>query len=307
MTEQYYSPLRYPGGKASLYDFLVRTIEANQINYGVYAEGFAGGAGAALKLLMLEYVGDIYLNDKDEFIYKFWRSVLYDTDNLCKLIFDSVLTVEEWKYRHSLLLDDESRAALSDVETGFTGFYLNRCNRSGILTGGPIGGLEQTGKWKIDARFNKEGLIKRIEKIALYAERIHLSNLDVVDFLKNFRRHEFRQCEVLHYLDPPYVEQGEQLYRHSFKKEDHQRLASYLQTEENYKWLVSYDDNPLIHQIYKEVNKNIFEFNYFVNRTKIGRELIISSKHFTLPETYNHYSKTKLLEQADYKPVAANS
>jgi DNA adenine methylase len=307
VTEQYYSPLRYPGGKASLYDFLVRTIEANKINYGIYAEGFAGGAGAALKLLMLEYVGDIYLNDKDEFIYKFWKSVLYDTDCLCKLIHDSALTIEEWKYRHSLLVNDELRVGLSDVEVGFTGFYMNRCNRSGILTGGPIGGLEQTGNWKIDARFNKEGLIKRIEKIALYAKRIHLSNLDVVDFLKGFRKHEFRQRDVLHYLDPPYVEQGEQLYRHSFKKADHQRLASYLQTEETYKWLVSYDDNPLVHQIYKEVNKNIFEFNYFVNRTKVGRELIISSKHFTLPETYNHYSKTKLLEQSDYQPTAVNS
>ena len=307
MTEQYYSPLRYPGGKASLFDFLVRTIESNEINYGIYAEGFAGGAGAALKLLMLEYVGDIYLNDKDEFIYKFWKSVLYETEELCRLIKDSVLTVGEWQYRHDILFNDNLQKDLSDVEIGFTAFYLNRCNRSGILTGGPIGGIDQNGKWKIDARFNKDALIKRILRIALYADRIHLSNLDVVDFLRKFHKHHFRPSEVLHYLDPPYVEQGEQLYRHSFKEADHLRLSSYLQTEESYKWLVSYDDNPLVHQIYKEVTKNIFEFNYFVNRTKVGRELIISSKRFILPVTYNHYSKTKLLTESDFELKAINS
>jgi DNA adenine methylase len=295
VTEQYYSPLRYPGGKASLFDFLVRAIESNNINYGVYVEGFAGGAGAALKLLMLEHVSDIYLNDKDEFIYKFWRSVLYQTDELCNLIQDSQLTIEEWQYRHDILFNTNNYGSLSELEIGFTCFYLNRCNRSGILSGGPIGGIEQSGIWKIDARYNKDALIKRIQKIALYADRIHLSNLDVVDFLKGFQIHKYKHSEVIHYLDPPYVKQGEQLYMHSFKELDHQRLAIYLQTQESYKWLVSYDDTPLIHQIYKEVTKNIFEFNYFVNRTKVGRELIISSKHFSLPITYNHYSKTKLL------------
>lgn len=307
MIEQHYSPLRYPGGKASLFDFLVRSLESNKINYGVYAEGFAGGAGAALKLLMLEFVGDIYLNDKDYFIYKFWKSVLYDTEELCRLIKDSIPTVDEWQHRHDVLFNPDRCHSLSDAEIGYTCFFLNRCNRSGILTGGPIGGLEQQGHWKIDARYNKEALIKRIQRIALYAKRIHLSNLDVVDFLKKFRKLKFQRSEVLLYLDPPYVEQGEQLYRHSFKDADHTRLSTYLQTEETYKWLVSYDDNPLIHKIYKEVTKNIFEFNYFANRTKVGRELIISSKRFMLPETYNHYSKTKLLSSTEFELKVINS
>lgn len=297
MIEKYYSPLRYPGGKASLFDFLVRTIEHNNIKYGTYAEGFAGGAGAALKLLMLEHVEHIHLNDKDIFVYKFWKSVLYHTNDLCNLIKDSILTIEEWRYRHEILLNQELQNSLSDIEIGFTCFYLNRCNRSGILTSGPIGGLEQNGKWKIDARYNKDSLIKRIKRIALYSDRIHLSNLDVIDFLKSFRKFNIRQEDVLHYLDPPYVEQGEQLYRHSFKEYDHERLSVYLQKKEKYNWLVSYDDNPLIHNIYKEVTRNIFEFNYFVNRIKVGRELIISSKQFIIPTIHNHYSKTKLSVQ----------
>jgi DNA adenine methylase len=301
MADQYYSPLRYPGGKASLFDFLVKTIEQNNINYGKYVEGFAGGAGAALKLLMLEYVGDIYLNDKDEFIYKFWKSVIFDTEELNRMIYDCTPTIAEWEYRHNILNDPILQSNLSDVELGYTCFFLNRCNRSGILKGGPIGGNDQTGPWKIDARFNKSALIKRIEKIAFYKDRIHLYNLDIIKFLKKIEKMSFPEKEVLLYLDPPYVEQGNQLYRHFFNETDHIKLANHLQSVENHNWIVSYDDNVLIHQIYKQVTKNIFEFNYFANKTKVGSELIISSKQFILPESYVHYSKVKNIESRQFQ------
>jgi DNA adenine methylase len=304
MADQHYSPLRYPGGKASLFDFLVKTLEYNDINYGKYVEGFAGGAGAALKLLMLEHVGDVYLNDKDIFIYKFWKAVVNETEELNRLIYDAEISTEKWRYRNRILNDPTLQSNISDLEMGFTCFFLNRCNRSGILASGPIGGLEQNGDWKIDARFNKEALIKRIEKIALYKDRIHLYNLDIVKFLKIIRDKSFRQEDVLLYLDPPYVEQGDQLYRHYFNVEDHQRLAKHLQSFEKHNWIVSYDDNELIHRIYKEVTRNIFEFNYFANRTKVGRELVITSKQFVLPDTYTHYSKTKLIENNQYQANA---
>ena len=292
---KFLSPLRYPGGKASLYNFLARTIEHNNINYGIYAEGFAGGAGAALKLLMQENISDIYLNDKDLFITNFWKSVINSTDELCKLINDSIASLDKWKEYKRIIQEKERVNNLSELELGFIGFYLNRVNRSGILSAGPIGGTEQLGKWKIDARYNKNDLIKRIQRIALYKERIHIKNMDIIDFLNWFKRKGFCKNEALIYLDPPYVEQGQQLYKHYFTKKDHIRLATYLQKKFDYNWLVSYDDNPLIHEAYKKVNKNIFEFNYFANKTKVGRELIISSKQFLLPESYLHYSKKKKL------------
>lgn len=303
-SNQYHSPLRYPGGKASLYDFLVRTLDHNNINYGVYAEGFAGGAGAALKLLIQEDVGDIFLNDKDRFITDFWNATLNHTDELCQMIHDSHATVEQWQRGREIIFNIKLQEQLSPLEMGFWGFFLNRINRSGILTGGPIGGIEQESIWKIDARYNKADLIRRIQRVALYRERIHVTNLDVVKFIQWFKKKGFRIDEVLLYLDPPYVGQGKQLYKHYFEKKDHIRLANYLQRHVEHNWLVSYDDHPLIHQAYREVTKNIFEFNYYANRTKLGRELVISSKQFLLPESYTHYSRKKEIEHTNYERKA---
>ncbi len=300
MVGQHYSPLRYPGGKVSLYDFLKRTIEKNKIVDGIYAEGFAGGAGAALNLLMLEDVREIYLNDKDELIYKFWKSVLLETDELLRLINDTTLNIEEWNYRKQILKDKNLQQELSDVELGFTAFLLNRCNRSGILRAGVIGGNHQNGDWKIDARYNKEDLMKRIQTISYYKERIHLSNKDVISFLKYLSKIGFEQNELLVYLDPPYVIQGKELYRYYFKENQHEELAKFLQFELQNKWLVSYDDHPLVHKIFSASQKSIFEFNYYANKTKIGRELVIKSDNCILPESYLHYSKRKRLEDSTF-------
>lgn len=299
-----YSPLRYPGGKTSLYDFLKKTLKSNQIYDGIYIEPFAGGAGAALKLLMLEDVYQIYLNDKDEFIYKFWYSILYHTKEFIQLVENCKLDIDEWNYRKSILSNTKLREGLSDVEIGFTAFYLNRCNRSGILKAGVIGGKEQNGKWKLDARFNKQELMDRIKKISLYKDRIKLFNLDAIDFLQKVKTNNVNIKNTLLYIDPPYVEQGEGLYNKFYSENDHINLARFLQKETPYNWLVSYDDNPTIHRIYKEVNKNIFEFNYFANKTKIGKELIIYSKNCKISDSYFHYSKSKIITSPSIENIA---
>ena len=51
-----HSPLRYPGGKSILSPLLGNFIEINNLLDGIYIEPYAGGAGAALKLLFSEYV-----------------------------------------------------------------------------------------------------------------------------------------------------------------------------------------------------------------------------------------------------------
>lgn len=299
-----YSPLRYPGGKTSLYDFLKKTITANDIVDGIYVEAFAGGAGAALKLLMLEDVYEIHLNDKDEMVYKFWWSILNHTQQFIQLIKDCELTIEEWNYRKRILQDEELRNQLSDLEVGFTAFYLNRCNRSGIIKAGVIGGNNQTGDWKIDARFNKVDLIAKIEKISYYKDRIKIYNMDAVTFLKKIENNILDKQNLLLYLDPPYVEQGEGLYNVFYKMKDHLKLSKFLQKKATVNWLVSYDDHPLIHKIYKEVQKNIFEFNYFANKTKVGRELVICSKNCRTTSSYLHYSKSKYLIDVKKESIA---
>lgn len=293
-----YSPLRYPGGKSSLYDFLKRTLEVNEIVDGYYAEPYAGGAGAALKLLILEDVYEIYLNDKDELIYKFWNSVLNHTDELVKKISDTEVNLNEWNRQKQIFNLKNQWNEFSDVDLGYTAFFLNRCNRSGILKAGVIGGKNQEGEYKIDARFNKIELIDRIQRIALYRDRIKLSNKDAIVFLNDLSKEFGQRKDMIIYLDPPYVNQGEGLYNDFYQRHDHVKLAQYIQKQVENLWLISYDDDPLIHQVYKEVNKNIFEFNYFASKTKVGRELLICSKNCKMPATYEHYSREKPLSNS---------
>lgn len=279
----YDSPLRYPGGKSSMVKFLAYALNINgPIN--TYIEPFAGGAGAALGLLFKNHVNEIILNDSDEFIYKFWDSVLYKTTKLIRKIENTPVTIEQWKMQREILLDEGKKKRVSDLEIGFTAFYLNRCNRSGILKSGPIGGQEQTGEWKINARFNKPELIQRIKRIASFKHRISLYNDDALVFLKD--RLPSLKCDIdtsMVYLDPPYFKQGPELYRYFYIEKDHQLLKELLEKELNIKWILSYDDVEQINELYKGVKKNGVQVNHFANKAKVGKELIILSDRCHLP------------------------
>ena len=56
-----HSPLRYPGGKQILARVLAHLIQINGREGGIYAEPYAGGAGAALSLLFGEHVERLML------------------------------------------------------------------------------------------------------------------------------------------------------------------------------------------------------------------------------------------------------
>jgi len=157
----FYSPLRYPGGKGRLAKYFADIVEVNGLVGGHYFEPYAGGAGVALSLLLNEVVSHIYLNDLNYPLFCFWDSVLNNTEDLCKKIHNVKLTVNSWeRHRHRVINSSE----YNNLDVGFSMLFLNRTNRSGMIRGGMIGGYEQAGKWKIDARFYKKTLIKRIEQ-----------------------------------------------------------------------------------------------------------------------------------------------
>jgi DNA adenine methylase len=133
-----------------------------------YVEPFAGGAGVALRLLFDEFVDEVVLNDLNPGIAAFWRSMFTDTDALLERVAACDLTIDEWHQQRSVYLE----GAADDLDLGFATFYLNRTNRSGILDARPIGGLEQTGKWRIDARFDREKLSARMRVLSRYASRV---------------------------------------------------------------------------------------------------------------------------------------
>ena len=296
MTNNYYSPLRYPGGKNSLSKFFTELVDLNDLEGGTYVEPFAGGAGAALSLLFSEKVYKIVLNDKDHFIYCLWKSILEDTDRFIRMIRETPVNISEYNRQRKILTNNSKRHGT--LKKGFAAFYLNRCNRSGILKAGPIGGKDQTGKWKVDARFNKEELISRIQRIAVYAERIEVYNYDALEFLDKYLIHlPLKNEKILVYLDPPYYRKGNDLYRVYFKKDDHINFAEYFKKLENFRWLISYDDSKFIRGLFTSNNQSFLKFNYFANKAKVGRELMISSEDCILPEKY------KITETKEATPI----
>jgi len=266
---RYYSPLRYPGGKTILFPFLVKKIEESGLHDVTYVEAFAGGAGAALALLFNEVVDYIVINDLDKAIYAFWRSAIFESERFIEKIERTPVTVKEWRKQKAIY--ENKRAKRFD--RGFATFFLNRTNRSGILNGGPIGGLDQTGKWKIDARYNKKALIQRIRDIAEYKSRITVTNEDGVNLVGRY----LRKKNTFIYLDPPYYEKAADLYLNIFEEKDHARLAKKLNAHPNATWLLTYDDQPAILKLYSERETINFSLSYNAYEKRQGRELMILS------------------------------
>ena len=208
----YSSPLRYPGGKAKLANFMELIVNRLDHPVDTYIEPFAGGAGIAIELLNNNFVNEVVINDFDKGIYSFWRAILTQTGRFINDIENVPLTMEEWERQHAISMNMNKKYS---YELGFATFYMNRTNRSGIIKGGVIGGSNQLGKWKLDARFNRSNLIKRINDIAKLKNRIHLYNKDIKSFILNYLPNFERNALI--YFDPPYYKKGKQLYLNFYK------------------------------------------------------------------------------------------
>ena len=274
-----YSPLRYPGGKGKLAPFMKVLIEKTGHKGGTYIEPFAGGAGIALDLLENDIVSQIVINDLDKGIYSFWRAILSETDRFVEAVHEVPLSVEEWKKQREILLRADNKYSF---ELGFSTFYLNRTNRSGIINGGMIGGLEQNGVWKLDARFNKDNLINRILKIAKKKECIHLYNKDVASLIKNYLPKYEKEAFV--YFDPPYFKKGKQLYLNFFNEQDHVRIENMIRESVNCDWVITYDDVPEIANIYVNHELRRFDLKYSVAQKRKASEIIIFSNGDMIPD-----------------------
>jgi len=276
---RHHSPLRYPGGKGKLARFIQRLFEVNGLSDGHYAEPYAGGASVALSLLFAEYASHVHINDLDRSVYAFWHSVLNSTERLCRLIRDTPLTITEWRRQRAIQQSKTTRGLLS---LGFSTFYLNRTNRSGIIAGaGVIGGNAQQGAWGMDARYNSADLIRRIEKVASYRDRVSLTNLDAEEFLALAAG--TLPTRSLVYLDPPYFVKGQQrLYASYYREDDHARIAELLEACP-WPWVVSYDSAPEILRLYRPYGRLQYSLRYTAAGSYSGREAMFFSPGLIVP------------------------
>jgi len=274
----FYSPLRYPGGKNKLAKFIAMVCFENDIN-GHYIEPYAGGAAVALHLLINGKVSKITINDKDRSIYAFWYSILNHTTKFCNLIKKTDITIENWKKFKDI---QKNKDNVDLFTLGFSTFFLNRTNVSGIIDGGIIGGLEQEGDYKIDCRFNKESLIKRIKKISSCKDEIELRNLDAVDLIKLINKESASQNKIF-YFDPPYYLKGESLYLNCYKPDDHKQVSKEIKKIKNARWIVSYDNTPEIKKLYNKFQKIEYSFFHTAREAKIGKEILFFCDNIKVP------------------------
>lgn len=263
------SPLRYPGGKGSLYSRLRKVIRENGLAGCTYVEPFAGGAGAGLGLLVSGQVSNVVINDLDPSIYAFWRLLVDDPDDLISRIRSVPLTVKEWRKQKEVYSTSSSDLA----DRGFATFYLNRTNRSGVLNGGPIGGLDQSGKYLIDARFNREGLVERVRTIGLFRNRISVSCDDGKDVSMVYAD----RSDAFIYADPPYFEKAGSLYMNAFNEKDHADLANVLNSRAGSRWLLTYDAVPQVEDLYSRRRIRRFGLNYSAHRVTKATEVVVLS------------------------------
>lgn len=274
---RYLSPLRYPGGKARLAPYLASLLRQQRPRPTAYAEPFAGGSGAALRLLFDEHVDTIHLNDLNPGIAAFWRAVTSSPADFVELILNHPVTLDSW---HDAVATYSEPLVHSDLRLGFATFLLNRCNRSGILDARPIGGLNQTGSWKIDARFNREALAQRVRTVGRYASRIRVTQLDARDFITDLEGREDAE-RVFMYVDPPYLGQGEELYMDYLTFADHRDLAERLRAT-SLKWFLTYDSDPRItDELYAGLRCREFDIAHTAHTQHIGTEYAVYSDSIT--------------------------
>jgi len=274
---RYLSPLRYPGGKGKVANFVKLVMLENDLVGHEYVEPYAGGASVALALLFEDYASHIHINDVSRGVHAFWNAVLRDTDELCDRIESVPVTVEEWQQQREIHRDPEA----SGLDLGFATFFLNRTNRSGIISGGVIGGLDQSGPWKIDARYNVPELVQRVHKVRRFRSRITLTCLDAAELLRQWSGGTSHP-DAFFYLDPPYYVKGGDLYDNFYEHDDHREIAGLVERLPR-PWLVTYDAAPEVIAMYEASDWHRYGLHYSAAKRVRGSEVMFTSRGLTLP------------------------
>ena len=284
------TPLRYPGGKSLMTKFFEEVIETNSMKNVVYAEPYAGGAGAAINLLLNKKVDSIKINDANIGIYSFWYFLINESEKFLRKFNRTEVSLKQWQKQRKIV----KTATEPSLKLAFATFFLSRCNRSGIINAGPMGGqdpfLQINATYKLDCRYNKKELKNKLKQIIDNKEKICVYNDDALKFLKRFRK---KAENILVYLDPPYYIQGAKLYMNYYKHADHAKLAEFLKKSDKFKWILSYDNVEQIRDLYSDCNLYKFNLKYSAQKTKKGVELLTHSKNLILPKPLEIKRKSK--------------
>lgn len=228
------------------------------------------------------------LSDLDPWIVSFWQTVFFDSEWLIEQVQTVQVTLDKWhEFKQSSPQTTRAQA--------LTCLFLNRTSFSGILEAraGPLGGRRQESEYKIDCRFPRKTLIKRIRQAAVHRAKVYaVWNGSWEDSLARIRSEQkagkLPLENLFFYFDPPFFEEAEALYRYYFADDDHRALRDVLLKLED-KWILSYDSADQVETLYGKAlrhgtngaQKHDVEIFYSLaimteNRSK-GKEVVISN------------------------------
>lgn len=244
-TPNLLSPLRYPGGKRRFARTIASILDKHLSRpIRLLVEPFAGSASVAIALLEAGYAESAAVSDADPLIGNLWR-----------VVFGGEKTYEElreWVARAPITLHHfhEMRALspTTPVEAAFKCLFLNRTSFSGVLhrRAGPLGGQRQTSAYKIDCRFPRSSLLKRLDELhglrkrVVYAGTRSYTQIMHCAAVRQILRDEPQR--VVWYLDPPFFHKAETLYTYTFSPAGHRHFRDFVHKRLAGHWIVSYDD-----------------------------------------------------------------
>lgn len=270
------TPLRYPGGKTWILPYVKQFLKYHNINLGTIIEPFAGSASVSIGLLSSGIVDRAVLCEKDPLITSFWRSVLYRNEDFIDSVKGLQISMETW-YDFKKYLEKDAQQKYDEIDLGVAFLFYNRVNYSGIIKAGPIGGKNQSSKYKIQCRFNIDRIVKKLRGLSTFADNIEVVSSDGIDYLQNYSFSGLDN-ETFVYVDPPYYKAGKVLYRNYFKDEEHIKLSNIVTKIED-PWLVSYDESEFIAHLYETSKFQYVYTDYQAGNLRRGiRELLISNR-----------------------------
>lgn len=264
-------PLRYPGSKAAFAPVFFEILRQMDVGFNEIVEPYSGSAAISLYALNTELCERAVLIERDPLVFAFWYSVFNETEALLESIRTTEVSMDTW-HRLQPLRELQAPDMGRIVELGFAGLFFNRSNYSGMIGAKPIGGLSQSSNYKIDCRFNRDDLIKKVSHLSRLARRVEVVFGDALSWIGQ----QPYSSDRIYYVDPPYFDQGKKLYRHFYNVADHLDLYEVLASLEN-TWFLSYDKHHVIEKLYEDFNFVSMDFRYSSRMPKFGSELLITN------------------------------
>lgn len=270
------SPLRYPGGKSRA---LKQILPLIPLNISEYREPFVGGGSVffAIRSLFHSRIKTYWMNDLNYDLACFWQQVRDNSPALVKALAAMHTNATDGRALFTELTADkdelnQNRDMLSEFERAVRFFILNRITFSGVVDSGGYSPSAYAKRWTTSS-------IARVAQVAPYLGNVKITCADYADVL--FYDGE----DVFLFLDPPYWKAtASKLY--GLRGSLHTAF-NHVQFAENmkkcpHKWLITYDDSPVIRELFSFADIREWELQYGMNNygkatAAKGKELFIKN------------------------------